>query len=96
MQLFLIIGFIIAVIAVIFAVQNAFPVTVTFFIWKFEGSLALVLLLTFLFGFLTSLLTSSPAAIKRRLTISNLRKELEKIKRELEEKNKTTPEELEE
>lgn len=89
MQLFLIIGFLIAIIAVIFAVQNAFSVTVNFFIWEFESSLALVLLLTFILGFIASFLTSSPAAIKRRLTTSNLKKELERLKKELEEKNRT-------
>lgn len=96
MQLFLLIGFIITIIAVIFAVQNAFPVTVTFFIWQFEGSLALVLLLTFVLGFITSLLTSAPNAIKRSLTTASLRKELEKLKKELEEKDRTTPEKLKE
>jgi uncharacterized integral membrane protein len=40
---------IIAVVAV-FSVQNAIPVVISFFLWKFEASLAIVLFLTVLAG----------------------------------------------
>jgi hypothetical protein len=47
MQSFLIAALAIAILTAIFALQNTIPVLVTFMFWKFEGSLALVLMLTF-------------------------------------------------
>lgn len=43
--------FIFAVI-VIFSVQNASPVTLTFFLWRFEASLAIVIFLCLIVGLL--------------------------------------------
>ena len=54
MQSFLIVALGLAILTVIFALQNAIPVGVTFLVWKFEGSLALVLMLTFTLGALVS------------------------------------------
>jgi putative membrane protein len=41
---------IVSIIAGIFSFQNAVPVTVTFLSWKFEASLAIVMLLSVLGG----------------------------------------------
>jgi uncharacterized integral membrane protein len=54
MQSFLIGALGLAILTVIFALQNPIPVGVTFLVWKFEGSLALVLMLTFTLGVLVS------------------------------------------
>ncbi len=51
----LITAIIIAVLAVVFALQNAALVSVSFLFWSFEASLALVLLLTFLVGAVASM-----------------------------------------
>ncbi len=48
--LLLILALIIAVIAVIFALQNTAAVSVSFFVWQFNQSLALVLLLAAFVG----------------------------------------------
>jgi uncharacterized integral membrane protein len=40
------------IIAGIFSLQNAIPVTVTFLSWKFEASLAIIVLLSILGGIL--------------------------------------------
>jgi putative membrane protein len=40
------------IIAGIFSLQNAIPVTVTFLSWKFEASLAIIVLLSILAGIL--------------------------------------------
>lgn len=40
-------------VALLFMVQNASPVSVRFALWRFEGSLAIVLLLAFVGGGLT-------------------------------------------
>ncbi|MDD3030797.1 MAG: LapA family protein, partial [Atribacterota bacterium] len=37
-------------LAVIFALQNAVPVTVSFIAWRVESSLALILIITFIAG----------------------------------------------
>jgi putative membrane protein len=84
MQLFLIVALGLAILAVIFALQNAIPVGVTFLVWKFEGSLALVLMLTFALGVLVSLLVSIPAILKRRSAISN-QKKIEELENRLRE-----------
>jgi uncharacterized integral membrane protein len=78
MQLLLIVGIIIAILAVVFALQNAIPITVSFLVWKFESSLALVLLIAIALGILMSLLVSVPSMIKRRGMISSQKKQLEK------------------
>lgn len=85
MQSFLIAALGIAVLTVIFALQNAIPVGVTFLFWSFEGSLALVLMLTFALGVLVSLLVSTPAIVKRKSTISNQKKKIEELESRLRE-----------
>ena len=79
MQLQLIVAIIVAILAVIFALQNAVPITVSFLGWKFESSLALVLLITLALGILTSLLFSIPSMIKRKRIISNQNKKIQKL-----------------
>jgi lipopolysaccharide assembly protein A len=76
MQILIILALVIAVVAVIFALQNIAAVTVSLFFWHINGSLALVLLITLAAGVLISLLASMPGTIKRRWTISNLKKKL--------------------
>jgi uncharacterized integral membrane protein len=46
----LIIVLIIIAVVTVFSVQNAIPVVISFFLWKFEASLAIVLFLTGLAG----------------------------------------------
>jgi len=79
MQLQLIVAIIVAILAVIFALQNSVPITVSFLGWKFESSLALVLLITLALGILTSLLFSIPSMIKRKRMISNQDKKIQKL-----------------
>ncbi len=94
MQVFIIFALVIAVIAVIFALQNIAAVTVTFFLWSFHGSLALVLLLSVVTGVLISLLTSLPGLIRGSWTISTQRKKLAALESERSE-NKRKAEEAE-
>ena len=64
-QIFLFIAALIAVLAVIFALQNAIPITVSFLFWKAESSLALILILAFIAGLITSFLFNLISHIKR-------------------------------
>lgn len=76
MQIFLLFALIIAAIAVIFALQNTAVTTVTFLFWKFNGSLALILLLALIAGAVVSILVSSPALIRDKLTIRSQKKQI--------------------
>lgn len=83
MQIFLIFALIIAAIAVIFALQNTAVTTVTFLFWKFDGSLALILLLALIAGAVVSILVSSPALIRDKLTIRNQKKQIAELETQL-------------
>ncbi len=50
MTVIIIILLILLALVAIFSVQNALPVTVTFMLWNFEASLAIVIFLSLLVG----------------------------------------------
>lgn len=83
MQLILILGIIVAIAAVVFALQNNLPVVVAIALWRFEGSLALVLLVSLGLGALIAGLLSSPAVIRGQWTMGRLRKQLADLERQL-------------
>jgi lipopolysaccharide assembly protein A len=72
----------IAIIAVIFALQNLTVVSVSLFFWKIDSSLALVLLVTLAVGVLISLMASLPGLIRGKFTIKNQKKKLEALETE--------------
>lgn len=55
----------IAALAIAFALQNSAPVVVTFIAWRFESSLALVLVATLILGALIAALLSAAAAMRK-------------------------------
>ena len=83
MQIFLFFALIISVLAVFFAVQNNAPTTVSFAMWKFNGSLALVLLVAVAAGALISFFVSLPTNLKTRWTIRQQRKRLSELESSL-------------
>jgi uncharacterized integral membrane protein len=83
MQLILILGIIVAIAAVVFALQNNLPVVVAIALWSFEGSLALVLLVSLGLGALIAGLLSSPAVIRGQWTMGRLRKQVTDLERQL-------------
>jgi putative membrane protein len=85
MQIFLVISLLIAIFAIVFALQNTAAVTITFIAWTFHGSLALVLILSVLAGILTGLLAMLPAVVRSRLRVSSHRKESAALKSSLAE-----------
>lgn len=84
MQLMLIFGIIFAIGSVTFALQNNVPVTVTFAVWRFDSSLAMVLLLALGLGAIIAALLSSPTVIKGQWNATRLRRQLAGL-----EENKT-------
>ena len=79
MLVLVILALIIAAVAVIFALQNITPVTVTFFLWSYHGSLALVLLAALAVGVLICLLAAAPGLVRHRWTAGSQRKKLNNL-----------------
>ena len=65
LQLILVLALVVSIVAVVFALQNAGPVVVTLLAWHVESNLALLLLITFALGVLTSLMVSIPTMLLR-------------------------------
>lgn len=83
--IYLIVALLIAVIAVIFALQNTMTVTISFLAWEITGSLSLVLLITLAIGAVIGLLVLTPSAIKHTITLSNNRKRIGALEKQVEE-----------
>jgi len=94
MQLLLILGIVFAIGAVTFALQNDIAVTVVLGFWRYDSSLAVVLLVAVCLGVLIAGLVSTPSVIKgqwdrarQRRQLANLEEDkaaLERRVRELE------------
>lgn len=82
---YLIFALLIAVIAVIFALQNTITVTISFLAWEVTGSLSLVLLITLAIGALIGLLVLAPSAIRNTIAASSHRKRIGLLEKELDE-----------
>lgn len=74
MQILIIFALLIAIVAVIFAMQNLEAVTVSFFFWQAHASLALVLLITLTAGVLISVLVSLPGLVRGKWATAGQRK----------------------
>lgn len=61
----LVIAALVIAIVVIFSVQNAVPVSVTFLAWKFDASLAVIVFLVFLIGIVVAALSILAFRLKR-------------------------------
>jgi len=83
MQIFLFFALIISVLAVIFAIQNNDPTTITFAVWKYNGSLALVLLVAVAAGVLISFFVSLPSNLRTRWTVRQQRKKMTELETNL-------------
>jgi uncharacterized integral membrane protein len=76
MQLLLILGIIFAIASVTFALQNNAPVAVVFASWKYDSSLAVVVLVALAFGALIAGLVSTPSVIKGQWRGTRLRRQV--------------------
>ncbi len=83
MQIFLIFSFVIAFLAILFAIQNTTVISIRYLIWETEGSLALVLFIALVAGALISYLATAPGQIRQRMTISSQRKRIAEVENEL-------------
>lgn len=63
----LVIVLVVVAVMVIFSVQNAVPVAVSFLSWKFESSLAVIILLSTVLGILIGAMAVSFWSLKRSM-----------------------------
>lgn len=78
-----IIGMIIALVAVVFALQNSHPVQVEFLTWTLNCSMALLLLIVLAIGITTGLLVMTPAILRKNSAISSGRKKISELEKQL-------------
>ena len=79
MSFFTIIAIILTGLVALFSVQNSQPVKVTFLQWYFEGSLVIVLLLTFVTGLVTAYLFSIPARFRKARELTECRRRVREL-----------------
>jgi len=73
---------ILVVAAMIFAVQNSIPVTMTLFSWSVTGSLSLLLIITLIAGILIGVLIMAPSVFRRSVQSSNLKRKVSELEKE--------------
>jgi len=64
----LIIALITVILVALFSVQNAAPVVISFFFWRFEASLAVVIFLSTLAGVLITVIIYSSRLVKKAIS----------------------------
>lgn len=79
MRFSLVFSLLIAVLAVVFALQNPQMMEVNLLFANTQGSTALVLIITFGIGVLVGLLSTLPGRIRDRRKIKSLEKSLQKV-----------------
>jgi len=82
MKLLTIVAILIAVLGVAFALQNNISVTVSFFQWRFAGSLAMALLLALASGAVIVALLSAPATLRARWQLKRQRRTIAELEAE--------------
>ena len=82
MFIFLILGAIIGSFSVVFVLQNTTPISVMFLSWQIEGSLAAMLMLTFLGGVLTTVLFLVPGFISDWMKTAQLHRRIKDLEKE--------------
>ena len=79
MPVFLVLTVVIAIFAIVFALENTAVVTVTIFTVAYESNLAIVLMIALVLGILMGISVIVPRMIKQRLVIGNLNKKVKTL-----------------
>ena len=88
MVFLVIIGLIMAILAILFAFQNATVVSISFGVWELEQSLAIILIVTLGLGIIISLLLSLPTILKRGWQVAGYKKKIADLQSHLESQSK--------
>jgi putative membrane protein len=90
MLIFFILGLMVGGVMVIFALQNTTLITVTFFFWQVDGSLALILLLTLISGVGLTVLILLPSTLSTYFKYRKLEKTNSKLEEDLRKQRELT------
>jgi putative membrane protein len=93
MRFTLIISLLLAILAVVFALQNPQQATVDLFTTTFQGSTALILIVTFAIGVLVGILGAIPGWLRNRRKVSSLQKTIAEREDQVRRERETTREE---
>ncbi len=88
---YLLIVLAVAILAMIFALQNSMQIVISFFSLSASGSLSLVLILTLTIGILLGVLIMAPSAFKRSIQFSGLKRRFSRLEREHAKLDKRKP-----
>ena len=80
--LYIILILLVAITAVVFALQNTAAITVSFFTWSVSGSLSLLLIVTLAIGFILAFLMIAPSLCKRGWLTSGLKRKVAVLEKE--------------
>lgn len=82
----IIILLLLALLLVIFTLQNSMPIDIKFLLWQFsEVPFVLTLLICVLIGFIAAVIVNYPKIWRLKSTVKSLQKELNNLKAELDE-----------
>lgn len=82
----LILALVIAIVAVIFALGNTDPVTISFLVWHLDDQpLALVLLVTLALGITIGVLLMVPGVLKQKLVLFGKKRQLKSAEKEIDQ-----------
>lgn len=70
-----------AILGVAFAMQNNVPVTVNFLVWRFDSTLAMILLIAIAFGAVVVALLTTPMTLKRQWQTRRLRRRVQGLEK---------------
>ena len=80
---FIIFAILIALLAIIFALQNAQTVMVKLYLWDVNGSMALMMLITLLIGIISGMLILVPNIYRKNSTIKAHGKKIVELEKHL-------------
>ncbi len=90
MIILFVLGLLLGAVAVVFAWQNIAVVTVTFFSWQINGSLAIIIELSILSGIIIVLLLVLPKSISNYINNKKLKNEILRLEEELRKQRELT------
>ena len=79
MRLFIVLALLIAIVIIVFALQNSAIVTISFLSFHYTGSLALIVAILFTSGLLAGLLISLPSLLKKHLALREHKKRIKQL-----------------
>jgi uncharacterized membrane protein YciS (DUF1049 family) len=83
MQLLIFLALLIAIAIVLFALQNSAIVTVSFLLFHYNGSLALILVLVFASGLLAGILISLPSLLRKNAEVREQKRRVRQLEQRM-------------